>query len=379
MAKARLLFVDNLRLLMIVLVIMAHLSITYGGEGGWYYKEGRADTFTSVLLTWFNATCQSFFMGFLFLLSGYFTAGAYERKGPWKFSKDRLLRLGIPLLAYDVVLHPLAVCTLLKSGIEGPNASCRRWLGEYYTSFHLGMGPLWFVEALLIFGVVYLLWQWLTRAKAKPAPKKRRCPGHKEIVTLALALGVASFIIRIWLPLGWSIESLNLQLPFFLQYTVLFVLGIGAYHHGWLTGIPKETGRPWLAIGAVLILVGFPLLFVLGGALQGDLEPYKGGLHWQSLALCIWEQATGLAMMAGLLVLFRERLNRQGSLLAEASACSYTAYIIHGPFIILYALAVRSITLYPLLKFALATLIAIPLCFVLAAGIRRLPAARRIL
>ncbi|MBN2132338.1 MAG: hypothetical protein JW741_22750, partial [Sedimentisphaerales bacterium] len=42
MAKTRLLFVDNLRTMLIVLVVMVHLSITYGGEGGWYY-EGQAD------------------------------------------------------------------------------------------------------------------------------------------------------------------------------------------------------------------------------------------------------------------------------------------------------------------------------------------------
>ncbi len=35
--------------------------------------------------------------------------------------------------------------------------------------------------------------------------------------------------------------------------------------------------------------------------------------------------------------------------------------------------------MYPLLKFALVSLILVPLCFLLAAGIRRLPGARRIL
>jgi len=226
MAKARLLFVDNLRLLMIVLVIMVHLSISYGGEGGWYYNEGRADTLSNILLTWFNGACQSFFMGFLFLLSGYFTADAYERKGPGKFTKDRLLRLGIPMLAYDWALHPLAVCALLRSGVEGPDASCRRWLSEYYSSFHLGRGPLWFVETLLIFGLVYLLWQWARPTKARPTPEKHWCPGHREILVLALALAVASFVVRLWFPLGWSLEPFNVQLCFFPQYIARGVTGL---------------------------------------------------------------------------------------------------------------------------------------------------------
>lgn len=379
MARARLLFVDNLRTLMIVLVVLVHLSITYGGEGGWYYNEGPKGTVSSILLTWFNASCQSFFMGFLFLLSAYFTAGAYERKGPGRFAKDRALRLAIPMLVYDWVLHPLSLCALSRAGYHGPNHSCRAWLGEYLTAFHMGRGPLWFVEMLLFFSLIYLLWRQVTPSKTRTARTDCRCPRDKEIAALILVLAVASFVVRFWFPLGWSLEPFNVQLCFFPQYTVLFVLGIHAYHHGWLIDIPKQTGRRWLMIAAAMILIGFPLLFVSGGAMSGNLAPFKGGFHWQSLALAMWEQTTGIAMMVALLVLFRERFNRQSRVAAEASASSYTAYVIHAPVIIIGALAVRHIGLYPLLKFALVSLILVPLCFALGAGLRRLPGARRIL
>ncbi|MCP4260915.1 MAG: acyltransferase family protein [Planctomycetes bacterium] len=96
MEKMRLYFIDNLRILLITLVIMVHLSVTYGGEGSWYYKEGRADEISTIVLTVHNAVTQAFFMGFLFMISGYFTPGSYDRKGPRRFFKDRLLRLGIP-------------------------------------------------------------------------------------------------------------------------------------------------------------------------------------------------------------------------------------------------------------------------------------------
>jgi hypothetical protein len=42
-------------------------------------------------------------------------------------------------------------------------------------------------------------------------------------------------------------------------------------------------------------------------------------------------------------------------------------------------LAVRGVHVYPLAKFALAVVVTVPICFALAAGIRRLPLARRIL
>jgi len=78
-------------------------------------------------------------------------------------------------------------------------------------------------------------------------------------------------------------------------------------------------------------------------------------------------------LTVGLIVLFRERLNRQGRLSRAASDNSYAAYVIHAPVLVVLALLIRDIHLYPLLKFALVTLIAIPLCFAFAALIRRVP------
>lgn len=379
MGKSRLLFVDNLRILLVATVIVLHLSITYGGEGGWFYKEGRADTLTAVLLTWYNATAQSFFMGFLFLIAAYFTPGSYDRKGPGPFLRDRFLRLGVPLLCYELIIHPLQAYPLTKVGAFDIEGSFRQFLASYYTSFHIGSGPLWFVETLLIFAVVYAVCHAVWKRPPRRADRQIRPPGLKTILAFAMLLGVLSFVVRIRLPVGWGFAPLNLQFPFFVQYIAMLVVGVIAYRHDWFACLPRDTARSCLILACVLILVAFPLLFVLGGALGGDVSKFIGGLHWQAFAYAMWEQALGLCMMAGLLVLFRERFNRQGTLSKEASAGSYAAYIIHAPVLILFTLAVRDIRLYPLLKFALAVSIAVLLCFGFAAGIRRLPLARRIL
>ncbi len=50
MEKARLFFIDNLRVLMITLVIIQHLSVTYGGVGGWYYYDGEPDQISGIVL-----------------------------------------------------------------------------------------------------------------------------------------------------------------------------------------------------------------------------------------------------------------------------------------------------------------------------------------
>ena len=379
MEKGRLTFIDNLRILLITLVMMVHLSISYGGAGSWYYKEGQADTFSSILLTWHNAVVQAFSMGLFFLIAGYFTPGSYDRKGPRPFLKDRLLRLGIPMLCYDFIIGPLIAYPLIQTGAWQSAGPYRDYLAWYYTRFHIGTGPLWFVEALLIFAIGYVLWRAFVRKPAPAAQIDGKLPGSTSIAAFAIALGAVSFVVRIWLPIGWAFEPLNLQFPFFPQYICMFIIGIVAYRRNLMVRIPDAMGRFWLFIAVFFAFILLPALIVAGGALSGNLTPFMGGLHWQCFAYAVWEQIAGVAIIIALPVLFRKHLNHQGKLAQAASASAYAAYIIHGPIVILVALAIRSITLYPLLKFALAVLISVPLCFALAHIIRKLPLARRIL
>ncbi|HNS21005.1 MAG TPA: acyltransferase family protein [Sedimentisphaerales bacterium] len=377
-AGSRLAFIDNLRTVIIVLVIMVHLSCTYGGEGSWYYKEGRPDPLSGIVLTLHNGINQSFFMGCLFLVSGYFTPASLDRKGPRRFLIDRLLRLGIPMLFYDLVIHPFMIYWLARNGMIDLG-SFRNWAANYYTTFHIGRGPLWFVEALLLFSIVYIIWRLIRRTATPASAGASATPRGVYLAVLAASLGIVSFLVRLWKPVGWSYEPLNFQFPFFPQYIVMFILGIVAYRRQWLTQLPTTVGRLSLILAAVFAFVLSPLMVILGGGAQGDISRFLGGPHWQALAMALWEQSLGVLLTVGLLVLFRERLNRYNRLSEAASASSYAVYVIHAPVLLVFTLMVPDIHLYPLLKFALATVILVPLCFGLAAVIRKFPGVRRVL
>ncbi|MHC4753165.1 MAG: acyltransferase family protein, partial [Planctomycetota bacterium] len=208
MEQTRLLFIDNLRILLITLVAMMHLAITYGAGGSWYYSNVPRDTM-SIPLTWHNTTVQAFSMGLFFMISGYFTPGSYDHKGPRRFFKDRLLRLGIPILCYDFVIGPLMAYPLMKVGALDQvgtlqlNGSYTKFLSIYYSRFHIGTGPLWFVEALLIFAGFYVLWRLMAKSSDSSAKDHSKLPGNLAIALFASALSVVTFIVRIWLPIGW--------------------------------------------------------------------------------------------------------------------------------------------------------------------------------
>ncbi len=374
---SRLAFIDNLRTLIIVLVILVHLSITYGGEGGWYYKEVKGDLASGLVLTFHNATCQSFFMGCMFLLSGYFTPASFDRKGPRRFLIERVMRLGIPMLFYDLVIHPFLIYWLMRHGVY--DLSFRNWAASYYTSFHPGRGPLWFVEALLLFSVVYVVWRLASLRTTARTVENGKTPSGVSLAVLAVSLAIASFLVRLWKPVGWSYEPLNFQFPYFPQYIVMFILGVQAYRRQWLTRLSTRLGRTSLIVAAVFIVILFPALVVLGGAMDGNVSPFAGGLHWQALALALWEQSLGVMLTAGLLVLFRERFNAHNRLSQAASANSFATYVLHTPVLIVLTLMVREVHLYPLLKFAVVAAFVVPACFLTAALIRQIPGVQRVL
>ena len=106
---SRLLFVDNWRLALIILMVVHHVAVIYGAGSPFYYMEPPwQDPWAFLTLLIFVLINQSWFMGAFFLISGYFTPQSFDSKGAGSFLKDRLLRLGIPLVIFIFVLNPIA-------------------------------------------------------------------------------------------------------------------------------------------------------------------------------------------------------------------------------------------------------------------------------
>ncbi|MFT4155308.1 acyltransferase family protein [Parafilimonas sp.] len=113
-------YIDNIRVLLTVLVILHHTCITYGAPGGWYFYDKSSNETAQIFMTWFVAVNQSFFMGFFFFLSALFTESSYLKKGAVKFILDRLKRLGLPLLFYSFIFSPLLNFLIYRFGYKKP-------------------------------------------------------------------------------------------------------------------------------------------------------------------------------------------------------------------------------------------------------------------
>jgi glucan biosynthesis protein C len=373
--RPRLLYIDNLRILLTILVIMHHFAIGYGGPGGFFYiEDGPMSDISFILITLFLAINQAFFMGFFFMISSYFSPGSIDRKGTGMFLRDRLKRLGIPLLFYMLVIVPLL--GYIGSRLRGYDVTLGQHLSFSYSNLRsFSVAQLWFVAALLVFAVVYAIW----RRFAKPMSQTGGdVPGNAVIAVFALALGVLTFIVRIWMPVGAEVPVLSWQLAHFPQYIAMYILGIVAYRRNWFESVTDAQGKFWRWMVLVLILL-FPVLFVAAGALEGNIDTAMGGVHWQSLAYSVWEQFMCVAMVITLLFWFRRRFTEQGRLAKTMSGAAYATYIFHAPSIVVLALALRGIRLDMGLKYVLVVPFAVAFAFLVGHIVKRLPVARNIL
>jgi glucan biosynthesis protein C len=384
---SRLFFVDHLRAALAVLVVLHHVAIIYGAVlPTFYYLEppfispGVIDTTAYTTLLVFALFNQGWFMGAFFLFAGYFTPGSFDRKGTGAFIKDRIVRLGIPLALFSFVLNPLSWLGLwlmpeyLTAGLL-PELT---W--EQYPK-RIGMGPLWFVALLLVFSLGYVVWRVLMRSRPVSRRSGASRPSLLGIAIFALALAGASYLIRMLVPIGESVGDFP-TIAYLPQYLGFFVVGAVASRRDWLRTVPTWMGVSGFVAAVLAAVLLFPLAFsgsMFSLELTAELENAWGDGSWQSAVYALWDSVFAVGTCLGAIVLFRRFFDTQGRLGRFLSRQSYAVFFIHIPVLVVLAWALGGITLAPLLKFALAAVVAVPACFAVAYLVRKIPGLGKVL
>ena len=365
--------IDALRATMTLLVLFHHSAITYGAIGGWFYREIKPDgSLSSILLVLFCTVNQAYFMGLFFLLAGYFTPAAIRGKGPWSYLRDRMLRLGIPLLLFGWILGPLTIA-LAGTGERRPFAS--RLLALWQRGV-FEPGPLWFAEALLIFGVGALLWYAVFPRDRSVSPAgDRPFPSNTTFAVAAAATGAAAWLLRLKWPVGT--ELFHLQLGYFASYVVLFAAGCMASRYRWLERIPPTTMRSWRRVALVALPV-LPAAYFLGAIVPALRDPAAGPFSPVNILYAFWEPAVAWGLILALLVAFQRRFAVLDGFWRSLTRRAYAIYVIHPPVLVGVALAWRTLAAPALLKFAVTGAVTCGLCFMLAGWLLQIPGAKRV-
>lgn len=368
----RLVYLDNLKIVLTILVISHHSSIAFGASGGWYYvippPEG---SLAPVVLTLFTAVNQAFFMSLFFFISAFFTPLSCDRKGVAGFLKDRFGRLGIPLVVYFFLLNPALVYLVRR--FHGLTQEGFFDFMRHHILSASGTGPLWFVLALLIFASIYTA---LRLARPRPPGQSTPMPGNGAVLLFVLANGLAAFLVRLVFPAGWGI--LGLQLGYFPLYISMYVLGALASRTGWLEGLAPRQARLWFG-ASILLIVLLPVIMIWGGALEGKGDAFRGGINVLAAIYAFWEPVLCVGISMQLLALFRAHFNRANAFSRFAARGAYTAYILHPFFVILGTRMLEQSSLGPIANFLVLSVTATVSCFAFAGIVCRAPLLQRIL
>jgi surface polysaccharide O-acyltransferase-like enzyme len=370
--KAKINYINHLKVVLTVLVIMHHTFITYGAPGGWYYSQKTTLTGAIIPMTVFVAVNQAFFMGFFFFLSALFIPSSYEKKGPVKFVTDRLIRLGIPLVFYSLVLSPMLSYIPYKWA-DGHNITYLQYLGGFHP--WIDFGVLWFVAALLIFTLIYAFYRVII-GKLNTVVA---LPSTTTVLFFAIGIGFISYAARIVFPVGWVLKPLGFQLGYFPQYIALFILGLVASKNKWLDSADYKKGKRMRAIALCLVFIGFPLFFVVQKILNFPIAWFNTGTHWQSLWYAVWEQLVGFSIITALLCIGKHSWNKPSVFLSKLSRCTFAVYIFHPLVVISLSVAVRNWTIDPALKLLVICPLAVGLSFLLGLVLVKIPGVNKII
>ncbi|WP_338399796.1 acyltransferase family protein [Streptomyces caatingaensis] len=370
---ARLRYVDNIRIVLTVMVVLHHAAVTYSHVPVWFYTE-RARDASGAVLDGLIVLDQAFFMGFFFLIAGYFTPPSYERKGPRAFVRDRWKRLGIPLLAFLLVLRPL-----VNSGSMGEvrERLAEQGVGMPYWLFYVvtwDPGPMWFVEVLLVFSLVYVVVRgWRSSAVGGGRRGARPLRG-RAVVAFGAGLAVVTYGWRVGVPDGTYVPVLGLPSPNFLpQYASFFVVGVLARRRGWASSLSRRAGWTGAVVAGVAAALYAPV------ALLSPSRALEGRGTWQSLVTAGWESAFAVGVVVGVVVLFRERFDSQGRVGEFLGRHAFAVYLVHPVVLVGMGYALRGVSAVAVVKFGVLGVVGVPVCWGLAWLVRKLPGAGRVL
>lgn len=342
-AARRVCYLDNLKVILIAAIIALHAVLGYvGSMAVWSYTEVREATLNPVveavllvLITPFGL----FMMTLLFLVAGLLTPPSLERKGTGRFVRDRLLRLGVPFLAYVLLVQPVVIYAL-----EHPLGNAP---GSYWDNFVddegvVDTGPLWFVGVLLIFSLGYAGWVWTGQRHA--AGHRRGTITVGRLLLVAAVVAPASFLIRLVYPYGSDSGFTDLNFWEWPACLAMFGVGIIAARQGWLERLPDRLYRYSRAVAVAAVAGSVVLLSVVG--MLDRIDDMMGGRQWPAVGFTAVETALAVFGPVWLLGAAQRHLDAPLRWAGPAVVRSaYGAFMVQTPILIGLAVVLRPVPL----------------------------------
>lgn len=384
MEKNRLFYLDNLKIFLIFLVIMHHVGQGYGPSGGWwFYMTSQPEK-----LEWmgrFFCVNASFFMGLFFMISGYFFAPSFDKKGFKNYAIDKLVRYGIPLIFVYWILMPFIFYFNYELYSDNPSLPFFTFFKQIYLGIgrqpewfkpiltwpesDLGFGHLWFVENLLVYALLFGFLRFIFQKTS--FAKKFNLNIYLFSFGFIFFVSIATILVRDYNRVG-EIKNvlgfLMIEVAHWPIYLGFLISGIIANQTDMFQKFPSIYGKSLFALGLLMAFkVYFPGLFP-------DIINSLSGQYFE-----IFETILGFSLSFGLIVFFRDHLNSTNKLIKNMSENAYSAYIFHYPIVIAIQYCFDKVPASVLSKFFIVGILSIVFSFAFSHIIRRSKIVRRVL
>ncbi len=315
----RIFWMDNLRTIIILLVVLYHVGGVYESAGlwGWFWIVDDPTTITWVGIV--GIMFDIFMMPTMFFISGYLAPASLDAKSGWGFIKGKIKRLVIPWVVAVFTLIPLyKVIFLYSRGLPQEH-----WTTYFHITNPNSQNWLWFLPVLFLFDMFYLIFAKLNIRASNISLK------WAVVGTFLIGL-VYSFVIGGMLGFrSWTLTPLiDFENERLLLYFMTFLLGVLSYRQNIFAEKPKSktlytvaSSVAWLPVTGHIFARLWPFFY-----------PNPAEFPITPLYRLIWHMSFYLALLCMQYLMiesFWRYLDKPGKLWSVLSRNSYGVYIIH--------------------------------------------------
>ncbi|MGD8404781.1 MAG: acyltransferase [Anaerolineales bacterium] len=310
---------DNLRTIIILLVVLYHVGGVYEAAGLWasFWIVDDPNTISWVGIV--GIIFDIMVMPIMFFVSGYLTPASLKNKSGWNFVKGKIKRLMIPWVIAVLTLIPLyKVIFLYSRGLPQEH-----WSTYFHITNPNSQNWLWFLPVLFAFDMLYLL---LTKTNIKlPNISLKVAVIGASIIGFVYSFSIGGLIgFRSW-TLTPLIDFENERL---LVYFMAFLLGSLCYQKNVFAEKPKSktlytvaNSVAWLPVTGHIFARLWPFFYPNPAAFP--ITPLYRLVWWLTFHLSL------LVLMYVMIESFWRYLDTTGRLWSELNRNSYGVYIIH--------------------------------------------------
>jgi fucose 4-O-acetylase-like acetyltransferase len=334
-------WMDNLRTVIIFLVVLYHVGGVYEAAGmwGWFWIVDDPATITWVGIL--GIVFDIIVMPTMFFISGYLTPASLKNKTGWGFLTGKFKRLMIPWVIAVFTLIPLYKVIFLYSR----NLPQEHWSTYFHITNPNSQNWLWFLPMLFMFDMLYLL---LSKANIRvPNLSLKGAVLGTFLVGLVYSYSIGGVLgFRSW-TLTPLIDFENERL---LVYFMAFLLGTLCFQQNIFAEKPQSK--------TLYTIVNSIAWVPITGHIFARLWPffYPEGFAVTPLYRLIWHLSFYLSLLCLMYVMietFWRYFDGPGRLWSELNKNSYGVYIIHVIVIGVFGTLLLNVNLPAVVKYLL--------------------------